>query len=341
MNDIEKRKQEHLEINLQKDVSSARSSGFENYAFTHEALPEIDLAHVKTDTRFLEKSLNIPLLISSMTGGTPEGSLINLRLAEAANETGVAMGVGSQRADLERKKSEKHSNIREIAPNIPLYANLGAVQLNYGFTVNDCKKAVDLIRADALILHLNPLQEALQPEGQTNFYGLAKKIELVCKAIEVPVIVKEVGWGISASTARKLIELGVSAIDVAGAGGTSWSEVEKHRSDGDRNFRLAGNYRDWGIPTADAVVEAREALPGTPIVASGGMNTGIEVAKAIALGANIAGVARPFLIAANESTEAVISKIQEIRKELRITMFVVGAGTIDALASTHIQLRSS
>ena len=341
MNDIENRKNEHLEINLEKDVSSSRSNGFEKFAFIHEALPEISLMDVKTETIFLRKTLKIPLLISSMTGGTPKGESINLRLAEAANETGIAMGVGSQRADIEKRDWSSASKIREVAQTIPLYANLGAVQMNYGFSVYDCQYAVDRISADALILHLNPLQEALQPEGQTNFKGLAKKIETVCKTLKVPVIVKEVGWGISAKTAKQLIDLGVSAIDVAGAGGTSWSEVEKFRATDDRRYRLAALFKDWGIPTAEAVVQVRESIPGIPLIASGGINTGIDIAKAIALGANIAGIARSFLLAANESTEAVIAKIMEIKTELQTTMFAIGAESIKALEQSKIQIRSS
>lgn len=341
MNDIENRKTEHLEINLKKDVSSSRSNGFEKYAFIHEALPEISLLDVKTETKFLNKTLKIPLIISSMTGGTPKGELINLRLAEAANETGIAMGVGSQRADIEKSDGGKYSKIREVAPTIPLYANLGAIQLNYGFSVYDCQKAVDMISADALILHLNPLQEALQPEGQTNFKGLAKKIETVCKTLKIPVIVKEVGWGISGKTSKQLLELGVSAIDVAGAGGTSWSEVEKFRATDDRRYRLAGLFKDWGIPTAEAVVQVRKSLPGIPLIASGGITTGIDMAKAIVLGANIAGIARPFLISANESTEAVISKILEIKTELQTTMFAIGAGSVKSLTKSKLQVRSS
>jgi len=340
MNGIEKRKDEHLEINSNKDVTSSVSTGFERYSFVHNALPEIDLDDVQTETKFLGKQLKIPLLISSMTGGTERGDLINLRLAEAANEAGIAMGVGSQRADIENWRSDKRSQIRDIAPKIPLYANLGAVQLNYGFSVMECRKAVEMIEADGLILHLNPLQEALQPEGQTQFSHLASKIEAICKTIEVQVIVKEVGWGISTDTAKRLIEIGVSAIDVAGAGGTSWSEVEKHRSKTAQQYKLASLFRDWGIPTAESVKDLRAAFPQVPLIASGGVTNGLEIAKAIALGANLAGVARPFLIAANESTQAVLAKIGEIHTELRVTMFAAGAHTLGDLACAELRTRT-
>lgn len=337
MNEIEKRKDEHLEINMNKDVKSSLTNGFEMYAFTHEALPEIDLAEVDTRTEFLGKPFKLPLLISSMTGGTPKGDLINSRLAEAAHESGIGMGVGSQRADFERWELGKRSPIRGTAPDIPLYANLGAVQLNYGYSVDDCKKIIEMIEADALILHLNPLQEALQPEGQTNFSNLVRKIEMVCNGIEVPVIVKEVGWGISPEAAKRLIEIGVSAIDVAGAGGTSWSEVEKHRSTTDHQYRLASLFRNWGIPTAKAIEDLGLNLPNTPIIASGGITNGVEIAKAIALGATLTGVARPFLIAANDSTEAVLIKINELRKELQVTMFAIGAASISELACAELK----
>lgn len=341
MDMVENRKDEHLEINRSRDVTSSISTGFEKYTFVHEALPEITLEDVRTDVKFLGKSIRIPLLISSMTGGTEKGDQVNLHLAEAANASGIAMGVGSQRAAIENRENNIYRSIRQIAPDIPLYANLGAVQLNYGFSIDECREAVEAIEADALILHLNPLQEALQPEGQTNFADLCGKIEGVCKRLVVPVIVKEVGWGISPTTAQRLYDAGVSAIDVAGAGGTSWSEVEKHRSQNDSQYRIAGLFRDWGIPTAEAVKEIRARLPEFPLVASGGITNGVEIAKALALGANLAGIARPFLIAASNSTEAVILKIKEIQQELMITMFAVGAGDIKSLSNIKLKNRAA
>ena len=335
------RKDEHIAINLEKDVKSGQTTGFENLVFIHQALPEIDLQEVSTQTAFLGKDLSIPLLISSMTGGTERGDRINLILAEAAQAAGIAMGVGSQRSRLESSENPGESALRKIAAGIPLYANIGAVQFNYGFSISECQRAVDLIEADALVLHLNPLQEALQPEGQTNFAGLMRKIEEVCRVIVVPVIVKEVGWGINLEIAKKLVDIGVSGIDVAGAGGTSWSEVEKHRSVEDKYFRVAAKFRDWGNPTADCIRQVRQGLPEIPLIASGGLSGGMDLAKSIALGANIGGMARPFLFAADQSVEAVLALIDEIKLELCITMFAAGAVDIPSLAKKPLIHKSA
>jgi isopentenyl-diphosphate delta-isomerase len=228
---IDQRKADHIKINLEKDVRSALTTGLEKYHFIHEALPELDLERIETSLSLFGKRLAAPILISSMTGGTEEAGEINQRLAEAAQEVGVAMGVGSQRAALENpKETPTFAIARKAAPDILLFANLGAVQLNYGYGIDQCRQAVDMIQADALILHLNPLQEAVQDAGDTNFAELSKKIEEICQKLEVPVIAKEVGWGISERTARILADCGVVAIDVAGAGGTSWSQVEMYRA---------------------------------------------------------------------------------------------------------------
>lgn len=339
MTTTEKRKDEHLSINTEKDVKSGLLTGFERYSFVHQALPEINLKDVSTGTNFLGYPLKLPLLISSMTGGTQEGDRINHNLAEAAQANGIAMGVGSQRADIEKGNNTGRSFLRKAAPDIPIFANLGAIQLNYGYTITECQKAVEMIEADALILHLNPLQEALQPEGQTEFAGLSVKIEQICKQLSVPLIVKEVGWGISPETARRLVELGVAGIDVAGAGGTSWSEVEKYRSHDEARFRIAARFKDWGIPTAECLKQVHAVLPDLPLIASGGITSGLDIAKTIALGATLAGIARPFLIAAKQSTEEVIARIEEIERELRITMFAAGAADMNSLASLTLQDR--
>ncbi len=333
---IGQRKADHLRINLEEDVRSALSTGFECYRFVHQALPEMDLAQVDTQVRVFGRELQAPVLISSMTGGTAEAALINRRLAAAAQKVGVAMGVGSQRAALEHPQLAPTFQVREVAPDILLMANLGAVQLNYGYTADHCRRAVDMIEADALILHLNPLQEALQPEGDTNFAGLLRKIEAVCRALEVPVVVKEVGWGISARAARLLADAGVAAIDVAGAGGTSWSQVEMHRAASPRQRRLAAAFAGWGIPTAASLRMVRAAVPEMPVFASGGLRTGIDLAKAIALGATLGGLAGALLPAAATSAQAATETLQDLVHELRVTMFAAGAADLHALRHTPL-----
>lgn len=328
----EQRKADHLRISLQEDVRFPRlSTGLERYRFVHRALPELDLAAVDLSTWLLGKPLQLPLLISSMTGGTPEAEAINRRLAQAAQARGVALGLGSQRAALEDPTLARTFQVREVAPDILLLANLGAVQLNTGYTVEHCRRAVEMVAADALILHLNPLQEALQAEGNQNWAGLLDKIETVCRMLEVPVVVKEVGWGIGEEVARQLAAAGVAAIDVAGAGGTSWSEVERYRGANAALQQLAAAFSDWGIPTAEALLAARRGAPQVPIIASGGIRSGIDVAKTLALGASAAGMATPFLKAAAQSTEAVVELIDQLAAELRVAMFCTGAGSVAAL----------
>ena len=331
------RKDDHIRINLEEDVAFHQlTTGFERFHFVHQALPEIDLAAVDTSIVLFGKRLSAPILVSSMTGGTAKAGLFNQRLAEAVQLRSLAMGVGSQRTALEDGQSAASFAVRKYAPDALIFANLGAVQLNYGYSVDQCGRAVDMVEADALILHLNPLQEVLQPEGDFLWSGLLSRIEAVCTHLKVPVIAKEVGWGISGQTARRLIDAGISAIDVAGAGGTSWSEVEKHRASTERQRRLAASFREWGIPTATSLAYVRAARaeagkPDMPIFASGGMRSGQDVAKAAALGADLTGLASPFLKRAVDSTEAVMEEIDLLTDELRIAMFASGAQTIHAL----------
>jgi len=332
---LEERKAEHLHINLEKDVSFPQvTTGLARYCFVHNALPELDLARVELRTAFLGKELRLPLLISSMTGGTSEAQRINLHLAEGAQAAGIAMGLGSLRAALEAPHLADTFRVRHLAPDVLLFANLGAVQLNTGVTVDDCRRAVDLVEADALILHLNPLQEALQAEGDTNWAGLLDRIAAVCRALPVPVVAKEVGWGISAGVARRLAEAGVAAVDVAGAGGTSWSQVEMYRAPTERRRRLCARFADWGIPTAQAVVDVRAALPDVPLIASGGLRTGLDLAKVLALGADLGGLAGPFLKAANVSAQAVADLAGEVADELRIILFSLGLPDVASLKGT-------
>jgi isopentenyl-diphosphate delta-isomerase len=333
---ISDRKEDHIRINLEKDVRSNLTSGLEKFRFIHEALPEIDLDDVDTSLKLFGKKLKAPILISSMTGGTREAVKINMRLAEAAQNAGIAMGIGSQRAALENPVLEKSFKVRKVAPDILLFANLGAVQLNYGYDFDHCRRAVEMIEADALYLHLNPLQEAVQHGGDTMWKGLAKKIKKVCKKLEVPVIVKEVGWGISKRTAEILAECGVSAIDVAGAGGTSWSQVEMHRAKDESSRKLAGTFIGWGIPTAESILGIRKVMPRMPIFASGGLKDGLDIAKCIALGATLGGIAGPFLRSAATSAEAVENLIKLTQKQIQITMFAAGAVSIKELKRTPI-----
>jgi len=332
------RKSEHIRINLEEDVAFKRvSTGFEHYRFLHRALPSIDLEDVGTSIRLFDKRLEAPLLISSMTGGTSEAQAINRRLAQAAQETGIALGLGSQRAAIEDPTLADTYRVRGVAPDILLLANLGAVQLNYGYGPDECGRAVEMVEADALILHLNPLQEALQPGGNTDFAGLLPKIERVCRTLEVPVVVKEVGWGISEPVARQLADAGVAAIDVAGSGGVSWSKVEMHRAVTEHQRAVAEVFDDWGIPTVESLLMVRRTVPELPAIASGGIRDGIQIAKAVALGAMACGVAGPFLPVAIESTAAVVELIGVLVDQLRIAMFAVGASEISLLRDCPIR----
>jgi len=329
---LDQRKADHIRINLEQDVRSGLTTRLERYHFIHEALPEFDLKAIDTTLSLFGKKLNAPIIISSMTGGTKEAGEINRRLAEAAQQVGVAMGVGSQRAALEDPKQiPTYTITRKFAPDILLFANLGAVQLNYGWGLDECRRVVDMLQADALILHLNPLQEAVQADGNTNFAGLAKKIEGIRKKLEVPVIVKEVGWGISEKTAQILAQCGVSAIDVAGAGGTSWSQVEMHRAPDDFTRDLAATFIDWGIPTAKSILNVRKAAPGMIIFASGGLKDGLDITKCIALGATLGGMAGLFLKAAAVSTEKAIEIVKLTKRQIHVTMFAAGIETLENL----------
>ncbi len=334
------RKLDHVRIVLGEDVAAKGVyTGFAAYRLPHEALPELDLAAIDTTTTLFGKPIHAPLLISSMTGGAHDVAAINLALAEAAEALGLAMGVGSQRSAIRDERLAYTYQVRRVAPSIPLFANLGAVQLNYGYGVDECRRAVDMIEADALILHLNPLQEAVQPEGNTNFKGLLAKIEQVCQRVGVPVIAKEVGNGIGAATARRLAEAGVQGVDVAGAGGTSWSEVERFRHNTEQGARVAGAFAGWGIPTAEAIQAVRAALPNMLLIGSGGVRSGVDIAKAIALGANMAGTAKPALSAAADPTdrEAVRAGLQAYVDELRIAMFCSGCADLTALRNLKLE----
>ena len=333
----EKRKEEHIHINLQQDVQFPHlTTGLERYAFVHQALPELNRTNIDTRVSFFGHQLSSPVLVSSMTGGTEMARNINLVLAEAAQQLNIAMGVGSQRAAIEDETLAETFAIRKVAPDILLFANLGAVQFNYGYGIDQCRRAVEMIGADALILHFNVLQEAVQPEGDNNFAGLVDKIAEVTAQLHVPVIAKEVGWGFSPEAAKRLAAAGVQAIDVAGSGGTSWSEVEYHRAPDAFHARVARSFADWGIPTAESIQYVKSATPDIPIIASGGLRDGIDVAKCIALGATLTGMAGPFLKAAVESVASVLRLVTEIQTQLEIAMMCTGAKDINALSVTPL-----
>ncbi len=321
---IEARKSRHLDICLEENVASTLATGFARVRLRHEALPECALEDVDTAATFLGHRLAAPLIISSMTGGTERAREINNNLAIAAERAGVALALGSQRAALEDGSLLATYRVRDVAPKVVLFANIGAVQFNYGVTVDDARRVVESIAASGLYLHLNPLQEALQPGGDTNFRALLPRIASVCGALDVPVIAKSVGSGISVRTAARLLDAGVAAIDVAGGGGTSWARVEGRRAGDPAREALAETFADWGYPTAEATEALRAAFPQATIVASGGIRSGVDMAKALAIGANLAGAALPFLEPATRSADAVAAAIEALVTGYRIALFVSG-----------------
>ena len=335
------RKAEHIRICLEEEVQGIGiTNGLDRYRFRHLALPELDCRAIDTRASFLGRAVKVPLLISSMTGGTDKGGAINQLLAEAAESRGWAMGLGSMRAAIENEALADSFRVRRSAPSIPVLANLGAAQLRLGYGVDQCRRAVELAEADGLVLHLNGLQEVFQAEGDTDWAGLLVRIEDLCRRLEVPVGVKEVGWGIDGDTAVRLTNAGAAFIDVAGAGGTSWSQVEKHRGHDPVRRIAAEAFVDWGNPTADCIVDVRARLPEAVIVASGGLRHGVDAAKAIALGANLAGYGRSLLAGAAEGdreqrSAAIDLQMERIEFELRGAMFGIGAGSIGSLRGTQ------
>ena len=333
----QERKADHLRVCLEEDVQSHRvTNGLERYRFIHCCLPELDREEIDVSTVFLGQRVATPLLISSMTGGTEQARQINQRLAKTAQKFGLAMGVGSQRVAVENPELTHTFSVRKYAPDVLLFANLGAVQLNYDYGLSQCQKAVDALEANALILHLNPLQEAVQTEGDVNFSGLFAKIEQLVKVLPVPVVAKEVGNGISAAMAQRLMDIGVAAVDVAGAGGTSWARVESERATDARQRRLGDTFADWGIPTAECVVGIRELSATVPLIASGGLRHGLHAAKAIALGADLAGLALPFLQAASQSEAALDEVCEALIAEIITVLFCTGCANLSALRQPGI-----
>lgn len=326
------RKAEHIELALDRGMQ-VRGNPFDRYRFEHLALPEIDLADIDVSTTFLGRELRAPLLISCMTGGTSEATRINRHLAEGAEEARVAVGVGSQRKALEDPSVAATFAVRPYAPSVPVLGNLGAVQLNYGVGIDECRRAVDMIEADALAIHLNPLQEAIQPEGQTRFSGLLDRMSAIAAELEVPVIAKEIGSGISGALGRRLADAGIRILDTAGVGGTSWARIESRRSDDPGIGEL---FAEWGIPTPESIV-ALAGIEGVTVIGSGGVRSGLDAAKALALGADLVGLAQPFLVAAVDSSEAVAAAIGRVVQELKIAMFCAGVRNLEELGRARLQ----
>ncbi len=333
------RKGEHISIVATgRGTQRSVQTGFDDVRFEHVALPEIDFDKINTATELLGFSVSAPLMVSAMTGGVDEAEVINLNIAEACNVLGLAMSVGSQRIALFGGSQKGFSRrLREIMGALPILGNLGAVQLNYGLGIDEARRAVEMIEADILVLHLNPLQEAIQIGGDRNFAGLLNKIEALARVLDVPIGVKEVGAGLAPGIGQKLLDVGVQIIDVAGVGGTSWSRVEAERGDV-RLQEIAAPFHDWGIPTARALVEMKEIMPeGKALIASGGIRNGLDVARAIRLGATLAGQAAGALGPARESGEALAEHLGDIITQLKIAMFCTGSADLAALARAPLQ----
>jgi isopentenyl-diphosphate delta-isomerase len=331
--DLAQRKEDHLDIVLDpRRALRDTCSGLDAVQFVHCATPQLRLADIDLRTSLLGRSLQAPLLISSMTGGAQRSVAINRHLAEAAQALGIAMAVGSQRVALETRHDHGLTReLRRLAPDVPLLANLGAAQLLGNQGLERALRAVDMLQADALIVHLNPLQEALQPGGDRDWRGVLEAIARIAEELGVPLVAKEVGAGLCASVAADLVAAGVQVIDVAGAGGTSWAAVEAERALDPADRAVARAFADWGMPTAHCVVAVRQALPQVPLIASGGIRDGIDVARALRLGADIAGQAAGVLASATVSTQAVIEHFEVIIRQLAVVCFCTGSADLAQL----------
>jgi isopentenyl-diphosphate delta-isomerase len=342
--EVANRKVEHIRAIERDQEIERKRSGFDEITLTHRALPELDLDAIDTKTSLLGKELSFPLLISSMTGGAhDEIKLINRNLAEAAEEAGVAMAVGSQRVMFTDEDALASFDLRNRAPTVPLIANIGAVQLNEGLTADHCARAVDILKADALYLHLNPLQEAVQPEGDRNFANLSAAIADVVAKSSVPVMIKEVGAGLSGIDVARAYDAGIRHFDVAGRGGTSWSRIEYHRrTEDDDDLGLV--FQDWGLTTVESLLEARGILAqkadDTTLIASGGIRNGVDMAKSLILGADLCGTASPFLAPAKESAAKIVKAIKKFEREFITAMFLLGCGDLSSLKGNTSLIRS-
>lgn len=333
--ETENRKAEHIRISLSKNVQArAKTTGFEDVHFIHRALPEINKQEIDLSTNIFNHKFAAPIIAGAVTGGTEEATKINANIASAVEELNLGMGVGSQRAAIEDRKLEKtFAIVRKKAPNAFLIANIGGIQLVNGYGIKEVRKAIEMIDADAIAIHLNALQEATQPEGQTNFRGVLESIEKIADKLDLPVIAKETGAGISVGDAEKLEAAGVKGIDVSGVGGTSFAGVEYYRATGRKNScqrRLGEIFWDWGIPTTLSIIEVSQRVK-IPVVASGGIRSGVDIAKSLTLGANLASLSQPMLEAAVKGVEETKNTLLLLVEELRNAMFLVGADSIQTL----------
>ncbi|MEQ7155791.1 type 2 isopentenyl-diphosphate Delta-isomerase [Brevundimonas aurifodinae] len=335
---IRDRKDQHLDVVLSGGGRHARDAGFDAIQFVHEALPDLDHAKIDLGVDFLGRRLKAPFLISSMTGGPSRAEAINAHLAEAAQALGIALAVGSQRGALEGGAgSGLNASLRDRAPDTPILANIGAAQLTRGFGVDQARRIMEMIGADALIVHLNPLQEACQPEGDRDWWGVGAALEALVRKLDAPVVVKETGAGISAATARRLEAMGVAAIDVAGAGGANWGLIEGERATEPTDKAHALAFADWGIPTARCIAEVRAVCPSMVLVGSGGVRDGVDAAKAIRAGADVVGQAAGVLKAATLSSEAVVAHFDLAIRQLRTACLCTGSANLAALKQAQLQ----
>ncbi|MDR2681708.1 MAG: type 2 isopentenyl-diphosphate Delta-isomerase [Holosporaceae bacterium] len=335
--EISTRKDEHISLVLAESLPVELDSGFKNYRLEHNALPEVDFSEIDVSLTVLGRKMNLPIMISPITGGSEKSKKINRALSELANDFKIGFAVGSQRGALTHSSLEATYKIRKYAPDILVFANFGAVQLNYGFSIDECQRAIDMIDADALVLHLNPLHEVFQAGGNTNFSSLLSKIEKICSKLEAPVVVKEVGYGISATVAKKLADVGVYAIDVAGAGSVSWPEIERKRSKDVVVHNAAKAFIGWGNQTAECIENIAASVKNIKIIASGGVKNGVDMAKAIALGADFCGNASEFLKRATVSRSENEIFVESLILELKTAMLCTGCKNIRELKAAKIK----
>jgi isopentenyl-diphosphate delta-isomerase len=336
---LAERKKQHLDIVLSgNSVSGSVGTGFERVRFEHVALPEIDMSSIDLSTEFLGRTLSMPFLVSSMTGGAEKAQRINHNIAIACEALRIAFAVGSQRVAIETNSDwGMNLELRRLAPTAPILANIGAAQLNTGYGIDQARRAIEMIDANALVIHLNPLQEAVQPEGDRNWIGLGEKIGALCRALHVPVVVKEVGSAISPLIAARLVDLGVGVIDVAGAGGTSWAAVEARRATTASEAAVASAFADWGQPTAFAIAAIRKARPDIFIIGSGGIRNGVDAAKAIRMGADLVGQAASVLEAAIASPEDIADHFAIMSAQLRVACFCTGSSALSELKVARLE----